>query len=128
MSVQVRRPSPFRIATQNLADEVMSLKCKERDFAGLPGSIGIWLAVDLTIRKAEQEKKAGRWRFNVPDIETVRRLIAYLADPEEIDDKVSRPEDSPPKWKHLTFQISDIDPRTAHVRYQSGYTLSEIVA
>lgn len=121
MSLREVRVIPYRIAIQNLADEVGLRKCNERAFGGLPGSIGIWNWVDLTTKATESEKKAGRWRFNIPEIETVRRLIAYLADPDEIDAKVPRPADSPPKWRHLAFPIMDVDPCTRHVRNQSGY-------
>lgn len=111
----------YRLAVQQLAHEVGLAKCQERTFVGLPGSIGIWCWVDLTIKAAEEEKKKGTWPWNIPNIETVRRLINYLADPKEIDAGVPRPPDSPPKWIHLKLDYPDVDPRTGHVRRQSTY-------
>jgi hypothetical protein len=114
------RPSfvNFRIAVQNVADREMRRICSSRNFVGADGCVGIWNAVDATIKAIESDRS---WPFKKPDIETVRRLIAYLADPDELDDRVPRPTDSPPKWRHLDSPIADVDPRTGHVRDQSGY-------
>lgn len=126
MNQQEIRFSPYHAAIQTIADEVGRRKCNEREFAGMSGSIGVWLWIDLTIKAIEALKKRGEWRFEVPNEATVRRRLNYLADSDWIDQGIPRPEDYPPKWKHLNVNINDSDRISGHVSNQSAYQPIEI--
>ena len=126
MSQQQIRVSPYYSAIRNVASEVGLRKCNERAFAGMSGSIGVWLWVDLTIKEIEVLKKRGEWAFGIPDTSTVKRRLNYLADPAWLDDGLPRPEDSPPLWRHLPVNVNDVDPSgRGHVRNQSAYQPAE---
>ena len=127
MSQTVIKVNRHYAALRSIAHEVGLRKCNERAFAGMKGSIGVWLWVDLTIKEVEALKKRGEWRWEVPDTSTVKRRLNYLADSAWLDDGLLRPEDSPPLWRHLSVNVNDVDPSgRGHVRNQSGYQPIEI--
>ncbi len=124
MSLQQVRISPYYAAIRSVAHETGKLILEERRRFG-QSTVGIWKWTDETLKAIERLRSLGLWRWDVPDIETVRRRIAYLASAEWMDEGLPRDADSPPMWEHLSCKYADVDPRTGHVRLQSSYRMKE---
>lgn len=105
--------SPKMVAVRGFTHAIGLRIVAARSFEGLGGSVGIWKWIDETVKAISEAKRQGRWEYDVPDIETVRRRISELADPRIQD---------PPLWRHLDQKYSDVHPRTSTVRLQSTYT------
>jgi hypothetical protein len=113
-----KKQTPKRKAIQQIANAVGLNIVRERMYFEMPGTVGIWHWVDATLKEIDRLKG---WLYGKTDIETVRRLIAYLADPNEVDNGVPRLKDDPPMWEHLLLKYADTDPRTQTTRVQSTY-------
>lgn len=127
---QVRVQTPMRKAAQQVASFVGKRICEERMRfppawrAPAPASVGVWKWLDEAMKEIARLKEARQWDYEVPDTDTVHRLINYLADKDETDDGVARGADDPPQWERMGLKYLDTDPRGIKgVKVQSTYRL-----